>query len=87
MKIQYMALLIAGTATLAACETYENEPPPPPPPPPLGAGAIYGSVAADRNGDGIVDGWYTADGIYHPFVGPPCPPAPPPPPPRSGERG
>lgn len=81
-----LALLLAGGALLAGCETTE-EPLPPPPPPPLGPGAIVGTVAADQNGDGIVDGWYTADGVYHPFVGPPCPPPPPPPPPPSGERG
>ena len=49
--------------------------------------AIAGTVAADRNGDGYVDGYYTADGIYHAVQGPPCPPPPPPPPPRAGERG
>lgn len=84
MKSIHLALLIAGSATLGACETYRDEPLPPPPP--VGVGAIIGTVVADRNGDGIVDGWYTADGVYHPFVGPPCP-MPPPPPPRAGERG
>ena len=48
---------------------------------------IAGTVAADRDGDGYVDGYYTADGIYHAVQGPPCPPPPPPPPPRAGERG
>lgn len=82
-----LALLIAGTALLGACDTYRDEPLGPPPPPPLGPGAIYGTIAADRNGDGIVDGWYSAEGVYHEFIGPPCPPPPPPPPPRAGERG
>lgn len=87
MKKTYLALLLAGPAMLAACTTTEPPPPPPPPPPPtLGPGAIVGTQAADRDGDGIIDGWYSADGIYHQFVGPPCPP-PPPPPARSGERG
>ncbi|WP_380878784.1 hypothetical protein ACFB49_18620 [Sphingomonas sp. DBB INV C78] len=87
MKAKYLAVMMAGTMGLAACTT----PPPEPvaPPPPVGPGAIVGTVAADRNGDGIVDGYYTADGIYHPFQAPPCPPPPPPPPPPrpSGERG
>lgn len=87
MKIGHLAFFAAGTAMLAACTTYEDEPLPPPPPP-LGVGAIAGTVAADRNGDGIVDGYYTADGVYHAFLAPPCPPPPlPPPPPRGGERG
>jgi hypothetical protein len=56
-----------------------------PAPPPM-PGAVAGSIAADRDGDGIVDGYYTPDGIYHPnYV------APPPPAPvlatRRGERG
>jgi hypothetical protein len=90
MQKRYLALLAAGTVVLTAC-TPTEPPAPPPPPPPLGPGAIVGTMAADRNGDGIVDGWYTADGVFHPFIAPPCPPPPPPPlpppPPRSGERG
>ena len=43
-------------------------------------------VVADRDGDGIVDGYYTSDGIYHPYA-PPAPPPPPPAPTRRGERG
>ncbi|SNS75795.1 hypothetical protein SAMN06295912_1156 [Sphingomonas laterariae] len=72
---------------LGACA--KSEEPAPPPPPPMGMGAIAGTVAANRDGDGIVDGYYTADGVYHAFTAPPCPPPPPPPapPPRSGERG
>ncbi len=88
-------LMTAGAAiVLAACaQTSEKvaaaepapapvaEPLPPPPPP----GAVAGSTAADRDGDGLVDGYYTADGIYHPNT----PVAPPPPPlaSRRGERG
>lgn len=34
-------------------------------PPPM-PGAVAGSVAADRDGDGVIDGYYTSDGIYHP---------------------
>ena len=89
MQKQYLALLVAGAAVLSAC-TPTEPPPPPPPPPPIGPGAIVGTVAADRNGDGIIDGYYTMDGIYHVYQAPPCPPPPPPlppPPPRSGERG
>ena len=53
---------------------------------PLPPGAVAGSVAADRDGDGIIDGYYTADGNYHANAVP-QPPAPPPLPTRKGERG
>jgi hypothetical protein len=43
-------------------------------------------MAADRDGDGIIDGYYSADGIYHPNYVPP-PPPPPPPATSMGERG
>ena len=85
MKIQTMALVAGSLLALSACS--KNDAPVTSAPPP-GPGAIAGTVAADRNGDGYVDGYYTSDGIYHPIQGPPCPPPPPPPaPPRSGERG
>lgn len=79
-------IILAGLAamTLAACTKNEEiaaAPPPPPPP-----GSVAGSTAADRDGDGIVDGYYSADGIYHPNYVPP-PPPPPPAPTRTGERG
>lgn len=87
MKRMYLAIPLAGMVALGACATTEKEAPVPPPP--VGVGAIAGTVAADRDGDGMVDGYYTADGIYHAFQAPPCPTPPPPPPPpaRSGERG
>lgn len=87
MKSRYLAMLVAGTAFLGACATNEEEVVIPAPP--VGVGAIAGTVAADRDGDGIVDGYYTTDGVYHAFQPPPCPvcPAPPPPPPPAGERG
>lgn len=44
-------------------------------PPPM-TGAVAGSTAADRDGDGIVDGYYTADGMYHPIMAPAPLPAP-----------
>ena len=44
-------------------------------PPPM-MGAVAGTTAADRDGDGIVDGYYTADGFYHPYVSPTPAPAP-----------
>lgn len=79
-------VMFAGFAalTLTACSRQEElaaAPPPPPPP-----GSIAGSIAADRDGDGIVDGYYTSDGIYHPNYVPP-PPPPPPAPTSAGERG
>lgn len=74
-------LIVAMTASvlLAGCakkEVAEAPPPPaavvvaPPPPPP---GALPGSIAADRDGDGMIDGYYTSDGIYHPNYAPPAP--------------
>ena len=87
MKSRYFAVLIAGTAVLGACATNEEEVVVPAPP--VGVGAMFGTVAADRDGDGVADGYYTSDGVFHAFVPPPCPePAPmPPPPPPAGERG
>jgi hypothetical protein len=94
IPVRLHTLLLAGAAalSLAACARHEPiaEAPPAPPPvaaaPVLPAGAVAGTTAADRDGDGIVDGWYTADGIYHPALAPAAPP-----PPafamRRGERG
>ena len=79
-----LAAVIAGTLVLAACAP---KPEPIAAAPPIGPGAWAGTVAADRDGDGVADGYYTPDGVYHPFLAPPCPPPPPPPPKRSGERG
>ena len=42
-------------------------------PPPM-PGAVAGSVAADRDGDGIIDGYYTSDGMYHPNAAQSLPP-------------
>lgn len=85
MKRSLALALVAATA-LTACASNREELAPAPPP---GPGAIVGTIAADRDGDGVVDGYYTADGMYVAFQAPPCPPPPPPPPlptPR-GERG
>lgn len=76
-----LALIAASAAALAACAPQKQVAVAPPPPP----GAVAGSVAADRDGDGMVDGYYSADGIYHPNYVPP--PPPPPLPTRKGERG
>lgn len=81
--MRFTPLILTGAAALlmSACSNKEEVAAAPPPPP----GAVSGSVAADRDGDGIIDGYYTADGIYHPNMQP----APPPPPTttRLGERG
>ncbi len=78
-------IILAGFAAmaLAGCSKNEDIAAATPPPPP---GAVAGSTAADRDGDGIVDGYYSADGIYHPNYVPP-PPPPPPAPTATGERG
>lgn len=73
MRIQPLILATLGAAALGACTEQEEVAVAPPPPPP---GSVIGSTAADRDGDGIVDGYYTADGIYHPNYVPPPPPAP-----------
>ena len=44
--------------------------------PPAMLGAVSGSTAADRDGDGLVDGYYSSDGLYHPNVAPTPMPAP-----------
>jgi hypothetical protein len=85
-SLKYLTLAGLAALSLAACAKQEPVAPPPPPPPPPPPGAVAGSVAADRDGDGIVDGYYSADGIYHPNYVPP-PPPPPPPPSATGERG
>ncbi len=86
MKTTHIGGILLATIMLAGCASNREDVIAPAPP--VGPGAIAGSLAADRDGDGLVDGYYTADGIYHPFQAPPCPPPPPPPPPtRAGERG
>ena len=89
MKISRLAVVSAGALALAACTTPEPEPIPEVPAPPIGPGALTGTVAADRDGDGVVDGYYDANGNYYAFQAPPCPEPPPPPPPPEpiGERG
>ena len=83
MHIRAIILAGMGGLALAGCAKKEEPVAAAPPPPP---GAVAGSVAADRDGDGIIDGYYSADGIYHPNAAPP-PPPPPPAPTRQGERG
>lgn len=89
MRVSRFCLLLAAPIGLAAC-TNMDEDVAVAPAPPAWPGVIVGSVAADRNGDGIVDGYYTADGTFVAYQAPPCPqpqmmmqPAPAP----SGERG
>lgn len=81
MRIRYLMLAGLGAVALAGCSKHEKLAAAPPLPP----GAVPGSIAADRDGDGIIDGYYTPDGIYHPYAAP-LPP-PPPAPSRRGERG
>jgi len=83
MRVKTIILVGVGAVSLAACAHREEEVAAMPPPPP---GAVAGSIAADRDGDGIVDGYYTADGVYHANAVP-MPAAPPPPPSSMGERG
>ena len=83
--MQTRTILLVGALglSLGACARKETPVAAAPPPP---QGAVAGSMAADRDGDGIVDGYYTTDGIYHPNMAP----APPPTPvlySRRGERG
>lgn len=82
MRFQTIMLAGLGVIALTACSKQEEVAAAPPPPP----GSVAGSTAADRDGDGIVDGYYTSDGIYHPNL-PPAPPPAPPMPTRAGERG
>jgi hypothetical protein len=84
MKRGLIILAGVGGIALAGCAAKQEPLPPAPPPPP--PGAVAGTTAADRDGDGVIDGYYTPDGIYHPNYTPP-PPPPPPPPSRKGERG
>lgn len=86
MKGGYLTVLLLGATALSACATQPHDDMLAPAPP-MGPGAMLGTVAADRNGDGIADGYYTDDGRYHPFEGRKCPPPPPPPPTPRGERG
>jgi hypothetical protein len=57
--------------------------------PPAFPGAVPGTTAADQNGDGVIDGYYTSDGMYRP-IAPPAPTVQPLPVrtvSRRGERG
>ncbi|HEU4961733.1 MAG TPA: hypothetical protein VFT56_15175 [Sphingomonas sp.] len=85
MRVKSIVMIGVGTLVLAACANKQEEVATAPPPP-LPPGAVAGSVAADQNGDGIVDGYYTADGVYHANAVP-MPPPPPPAPTSMGERG
>ncbi|HVI98974.1 MAG TPA: hypothetical protein VM657_07910 [Sphingomonas sp.] len=85
MRLRTILLAGMGAIVLTACAKKEEVAAAPPPPPP--PGAVAGSIAADRDGDGIVDGYYTADGMYHANAVPMPPPPPPPAPTGVGERG
>lgn len=83
MQIKTIGVATLGLLALSACAKKEVVAAAPPPPP----GAVAGSMAADRDGDGIVDGYYSADGIYHPNYVPPPAPTYAPVAMRRGERG
>jgi hypothetical protein len=87
MRIPIMMISLAGALALGACSSTQDAQLAETAPPPMPPGAVAGSMAADRNGDGIIDGYYTADGIYHANAEPAPPPPPPPPVNRMGERG
>ncbi|WP_066781906.1 hypothetical protein, partial [Sphingomonas sp. CCH5-D11] len=74
MKGATIGALLLGATVLTACANNREEVVAPAPP--LGPGALAGTVAADRDGDGMVDGYYTPDGTYVPFTAPPCPTPP-----------
>jgi hypothetical protein len=82
MQIKFITLAVMGGLALSACAKKQVAIATPPPPP----GSVAGSTAADRDGDGVVDGYYTSDGIYHPNYVPP-PPVYAPVAMRKGERG
>ncbi len=84
-----MILIAAMTAlAMGACAKKAEQVSASSPPPPVMPGSVAGSTAADRDGDGIVDGYYSADGIYHPNALPaPAPVQPAVMVSRRGERG
>jgi hypothetical protein len=84
MRIQTITFTTLACIALVACSKKKE---PMVAAPPLPQGAVVGSMAADRDGDGVIDGYYSSDGIYHPNPLPPAPPAPMPMPTRKGERG
>jgi hypothetical protein len=69
MHLKIISLAIVVGMALSGCAKKEVAVAAPPPPP----GSVAGSTAADRDGDGVVDGYYSADGIYHPNYVPPAP--------------
>jgi hypothetical protein len=81
MRVARLSLLLAAPIGLAACTNMEED---------VAVKENPPSWPGDRNGDGIADGYYTADGAYVAFQAPPCPApvySPPPPAPATGERG
>lgn len=97
-RILPLSLVAAAPLALGGC----NREPPVAIGPPVGYGAMPETVAADRNGDGVADGFYDAEGLYHPFQSVECRPSSPvvmppenapgqpfapPPPVPAGERG
>jgi hypothetical protein len=83
MQKYIIGVAALGLLALGGCAKKQVAVAAPPPPP----GAVAGSVAADRDGDGIIDGYYSADGIYHPNYTPPPTPTYAPVAMRRGERG
>jgi hypothetical protein len=61
-----IALIVAAIAALATGACAQKTEQASAATPPIPQGGVPGSIAADRDGDGIIDGYYSADGIYHP---------------------
>ncbi|RPF71658.1 hypothetical protein [Aurantiacibacter spongiae] len=89
MRLHHIATIGLAAVTLGACSTYDDdyEETYVAEAPPVGPGALVGTVAADRDGNGVVDGYYDANGNYFAFQAPPCPPPPQPTVQPYGERG
>src|SRR3546814_15823766 len=83
MRLRTIMLAGMGAIVLTACAKQAEVAAVPPPPP----GAVAGSIATDPDGDGIGDGYYNADRLYHTNSVPIPASSPPPRPTRVGAQG